>query len=230
MTDGTISYEVNMSPNSPVAVCFHDPLGMFTVPETTVVPSMPGLCSVTLETKHVTLLYPDGTETEVTPETYVAVLGDSYRDMTREAGWHDDRPSCPYLTALSKLPYYPSTRYTWENLALRWQTAAELPQHRGTPGARSEFDLTYVESFGPFESEWGVSYRHEFLDKKDKFVWWTGKELDIIPSETRRVKATVKKHEFVKGSPVTELARVSPMKGERKLTREPESTGSDPET
>lgn len=205
-------------PNSPVAVVFHDPLGMFTVPEVPVAPLMPGVCSVTFETKWITLLYPDGTETEVNDRDYCALV-----PAGATGAWFDDRPSCPYLTALSKVPHYPATRYTYEELSRRWTTAAELPQHRGVPGQRSEFDLTYVESFGPFESEWGVSYRHEFLDKKDKFVWWTGKELDIIPSETRRVKATVKKHEFFKGTPVTELARVSPLKGERKLTKEPET-------
>jgi hypothetical protein len=204
--------------SNPIAVCFHDPLGMFTVPATDVAPSMPGLCSRTFEQKWVTLLYPDGTETEVNDRDYCALVTEG-----KTGAWFDDRPSCPYLTALTKLPWFPKTRYTYEDLAHRWSTAAALPQHRGTPGVRSEFDLTYVESFGPFESEWGVSYRHEFLDQKDKFVWWTGKELDIIPSETRRVKATVKKHEFFKGSPVTELTRVSPIKGERKLTKEPET-------
>lgn len=209
---------------NPVAVCFHDPLGRFTVPEVSVVPSMPGLCSDTFEYRYITLLYDDGSETEVDPAAYTALVSAD----PEASGWADDRPSCPYLTALSRMPHYPAIRYSKAALAARWSAEAEAaagrPRHRGTPGQREEFDLTYVESFGPFESEWGVSYRHEFLDKIDRFVWWTGKELDIIPSETRRVKATVKKHEFVKGTPVTELARVSPLKGERKLTREPESS------
>lgn len=215
----------------PIAVCFHDPLGFFTVPEVSTAPAMPGLCRVTLEQSHITYLYADGSEEKAEGDQgyYCELVQPGLSEK-----WWDDRPSCPYLTALARCPWFPLARYTWENLALRWSTEALAAEgrsrHRGTVGKREEFDLEYVETFGPFESEWGVSYRHEFLDKKDKFTWWTGKQLDIIPSEVRRVKATVKKHDWHQGVPVTDLSRVSPMKGERPLTRGHDADGSHPET
>lgn len=208
--------------SSPIAVCFHDPVGgTFTVPEVSVAPALPGVCRVTLEQAYVTFLYEDGSETayaetEGAKETYEALVTDGVSDS-----WWDDRPSCPYLTALAKVPRAPGT---FGELMRRWseeaKTAEGRSKHRGTVKARAEFALTYTGTSGPYESEWGVSYRHEFADGADKFVWWTGKELDLIPSETRTVKATVKQHDFYRGERITVLTRVSPLKGENKLVRD----------
>lgn len=201
--------------NNPVAIVFYDPQGTFTIPPTEVKPVCPGLCSVTFEQQYITQLYVDGHETKVTEEAYRSLVPE-----TPQFAFYDARPSCPYLTALSRLPYLPQG-YS-EGLAARWDIeatrAAGQPRHLGTPGVRQEFTVTYVSTYGPHVSEYGESWCHTFLQNNDKLIWWTGAQLDIIPGETRTIKATVKKHDYDKGVPVTQLSRCAPLKGERKLT------------
>jgi len=209
----------------PIALCFHDPLGIRIYPETQVLPLMPGVCSLTYEQCHITALLADGREVKYDPTLHGHLL-----PPYQYPQWWTDEPGCPYLTELSKLPWAP---YDFGELQARWaqgvQKESNISRHRGTVGKREDFLLTYVSSSGPYESEYGVSWRHEFIDKKDKFIWWTGTRLDIIPTEQRNIRATVKAHDTYGGEEITVLTRCSALKGERKLTIPNEEILHDPE-
>lgn len=85
---------------------------------------------------------------------------------------------------------------------------------------RLELELTLVAAPRAFEGNYGTTYRCEFTDAAGHvFVWWAsndpcdgGREGGWKPAETRKVKATVKKHEEFKGIKMTVLTRVSETK------------------
>jgi len=198
---------------TPVAICFYDPQGFFTIPEVSIRRSCPQLCKDTYEESYITVLFPDGSESsDLTAYASLVPTAPSYV-------WWTEETAGPYLTALTKVPY-PPERYT--NLKERWlESVAEYAgysKHIGKIKDRIEMDLEYLSSYGPVESEYGNSWRHDFIfEKVNKMSWWTGAQWDIIGGSERRVKATVKKHTYVRGEAITELARVSPLKGEPPL-------------
>lgn len=205
---------------TPVAVIFHDPLGRFSIPagyEKDLL--MPGLCSVTYEQRYITFRDEEGREIGFHDMPDKVTWWDSLVSTSGVSeSWHTDEPGCPYLTALAQTPGIGDMSERWKASVVEY---AGKPKHVGTVGKRQEFKLTYVSTAGPYESEWGSTYRHEFRWGVDKFTWWTGKQLRIMPEEERTVKATVKSHEDYQGHPITVLTRVSPLKGEEPLTYEP---------
>lgn len=207
----------------PIAICFHDPEGIRTYPETSIIPLMPGVCSVTYEPCHVTALLPNGQEVKFDPSIHGHLLPYVPRDP-----WRTNEPGCPYLTTISSMQWVP---YNLEELRERWAASVQkettVSRFRGTPGVREDFLLTYDTSVGPFSSEYGDRWCHKFYDKKDRFIWWTDKLLNIIPTEQRYIRATVSKHERYEGIEVTTLTRCSPLKGEAKLTITPEGAKDD---
>lgn len=205
---------------TPVAVVFHDPLGRFSVPagyEHGLL--MPGLCSVTYENRHITFRDESGREIGFHDMPDRETWWDKLTGPgTYVAPWHTEEPGCPYLTALAQTPGIGDMSRRWKESVVYYSGRAK---HVGQIGKRQEFTLTYEDTAGPYESEWGSSYRHQFRSGVDKFIWWTGKQVSIMPEETRTVKATMKSHEDFRGQPINVITRVSPLKGEEPLTHEP---------
>lgn len=194
----------------PVAVVFHDPLGRQVYGDCPEL-AWPGLDADTFLSLGVSYVYPDGTERAIQQdEVYL-------RLVPNRAPSVGGSPACPFLQSLLGLPYWPED-YSARMLASTAENESRS-KHWGTLGKREEVELEYVGSAGPFESEWGVSWKHEFLRGVDKIVWWTSGESDIIPGERRTVRATPKRHEWDRGEAVTLVSRVSPVKGGLPLTK-----------
>jgi hypothetical protein len=123
--------------------------------------------------------------------------------------------------------------YRREQDRLRERTkAAATSAHVGMVEERLVLDLTLAALPKAFPNAFGTSYRCEFTDPEGRaFVWWasndpthdaegwrtgeraTGPSAEPAPwnvGETRRVKATVKKHEEWQGVKRTVVTRVKP--------------------
>jgi len=82
-------------------------------------------------------------------------------------------------------------------------------KHFGTVGKREEFNLTLIFE-REVESDWGGSIMYKFEDTDGNAAVWfcSGAPLDMGIGETKRVKATVKKHNGYNGQNQTQLTRV----------------------
>lgn len=105
--------------------------------------------------------------------------------------------------AASIVPYV--TREKGKQVELRKQQESS---YIGTVGVRETFMLTYVTNYG-FETDWGYTYIHKFVDDDGNIVVWkTSKDLDEIEQGSKyKVTGKVIRHDTYRNIKQTNINR-----------------------
>ena len=77
----------------------------------------------------------------------------------------------------------------------------------GEVSEKIQTELTYMNSYS-FDTEWGTSYIHKFLDQNGNiFVWKSSNSVRADQGEVVKIKGTIKDHSEYAGAKQTILTR-----------------------
>lgn len=82
-----------------------------------------------------------------------------------------------------------------------------ISNYIGSIGEKIQTELTYINSYS-FETEWGTSHIHKFLDQNGNiFIWKSSKYIEADQGQQVKIKGTIKDHSEYAGAKQTILTR-----------------------